>query len=122
MRTDQKAGQDGISPTSIQKVEAEGVNVFYRAAGDISAPVVLLLHGFPSSFLKGIREGLLRWGGGGGECAHRNVRRYYRCHARFGTVRLQSTSARRGNGIWTFSFVCAQRDQRRIAPQVSKSS
>ena len=49
MRTDQKAGQDSISPTSIQKVEADGVNVFYRAAGDISAPVVLLLHGFPAS-------------------------------------------------------------------------
>jgi len=49
MRTDQKAGHDGISPTFIRKVEADGVNVFYRAAGDISAPVVLLLHGFPAS-------------------------------------------------------------------------
>src|SRR5271170_2668964 len=35
--------------TSIRKIEAEGVQVFYRAAGDPSAPVVLLLHGFPSS-------------------------------------------------------------------------
>jgi pimeloyl-ACP methyl ester carboxylesterase len=35
--------------TSIHKVEADGVNVFYRAAGDPSAPVVLLLHGFPTS-------------------------------------------------------------------------
>jgi len=49
MRTDQKAGHDGISPTFIRKVEADGVNVFYRAAGDIRAPVVLLLHGFPAS-------------------------------------------------------------------------
>jgi len=49
MRTDQKAGQNGIFPTSIRKVEADGVNVFYRAAGDISAPVVLLLHGYPAS-------------------------------------------------------------------------
>jgi pimeloyl-ACP methyl ester carboxylesterase len=49
MRTDQKAGQDGVSPTSIRKVEADGVNVFYREAGDTSAPVVLLLHGFPAS-------------------------------------------------------------------------
>jgi len=35
--------------TSIRKIEADGVQVFYRAAGDPSAPVVLLLHGFPSS-------------------------------------------------------------------------
>ena len=49
MRRDQKAGHDGISPTSIRKVEADGVNVFYRETGDISAPVVLLLHGFPAS-------------------------------------------------------------------------
>ena len=35
--------------TSIHKVEADGVRVFYRAAGDFSAPVVLLLHGFPAS-------------------------------------------------------------------------
>ena len=36
-------------PTTIQRVEADGVRVFYRAAGDTSAPVVLLLHGFPAS-------------------------------------------------------------------------
>ena len=35
--------------TSIHKVEADGVRVFYRAAGDPAAPVVLLLHGFPAS-------------------------------------------------------------------------
>ncbi len=35
--------------TSIHRVEADGVQVFYRAAGDPSAPVVLLLHGFPTS-------------------------------------------------------------------------
>src|ERR1700734_4165231 len=35
--------------TSIHKIEADGVNVFYRAAGDPGAPVVLLLHGFPTS-------------------------------------------------------------------------
>jgi pimeloyl-ACP methyl ester carboxylesterase len=38
-----------VPVTSIHKVEADGVNVFYRAAGDPSAPVVLLLHGFPTS-------------------------------------------------------------------------
>src|SRR6476660_8537069 len=35
--------------TSIHRVEADGVRVFYRAAGDTTAPVVLLLHGFPAS-------------------------------------------------------------------------
>lgn len=38
-----------IPVTSVHKVEADGVKVFYRAAGDPSAPVVLLLHGFPTS-------------------------------------------------------------------------
>jgi pimeloyl-ACP methyl ester carboxylesterase len=41
--------KSGVPATSIQKVEADGVQVFYRAAGDPQAPVVLLLHGFPSS-------------------------------------------------------------------------
>ena len=36
-------------PTTIHTIEADGVSVFYRAAGDTGAPVVLLLHGFPSS-------------------------------------------------------------------------
>jgi pimeloyl-ACP methyl ester carboxylesterase len=49
MRTDQKTIERSISPTSIHKIEADGVNVFYRSAGDSSAPVVLLLHGFPAS-------------------------------------------------------------------------
>jgi pimeloyl-ACP methyl ester carboxylesterase len=35
--------------TSVHKVEADGIEVFYRAAGDPSAPVLLLLHGFPTS-------------------------------------------------------------------------
>jgi pimeloyl-ACP methyl ester carboxylesterase len=38
-----------IPLTSIHQVNADGVKVFYRAAGDPSAPVVLLLHGFPTS-------------------------------------------------------------------------
>ena len=33
----------------IHRIEADGVRVFYRAAGDRDAPVVLLLHGFPAS-------------------------------------------------------------------------
>jgi len=35
--------------TTIHRIEADGVGVFYRAAGDPKAPVVLLLHGFPTS-------------------------------------------------------------------------
>ena len=32
-----------------KRIEADGVRVFYREAGDANAPVVLLLHGFPAS-------------------------------------------------------------------------
>jgi pimeloyl-ACP methyl ester carboxylesterase len=35
--------------TSIHRIEADGVTVFYREAGPAHAPVVLLLHGFPTS-------------------------------------------------------------------------
>jgi pimeloyl-ACP methyl ester carboxylesterase len=41
--------QFSVPHTSVHKVEADGVRVFYRAAGDIDAPLVLLLHGFPTS-------------------------------------------------------------------------
>ena len=41
--------QSAVPVTSVHKIEADGVNVFYRAAGDPGAPVVLLLHGFPTS-------------------------------------------------------------------------
>ena len=37
------------APPTMHRVEADGVRVFYRAAGDATAPVVLLLHGFPAS-------------------------------------------------------------------------
>jgi pimeloyl-ACP methyl ester carboxylesterase len=36
-------------PTSTHRVEVDGVQVFYRAAGEANAPVILLLHGFPTS-------------------------------------------------------------------------
>src|ERR1700740_2666861 len=42
-------GRCGVPTTSVHKVEADGVQVFYRAAGDANAPAVLLLHGFPTS-------------------------------------------------------------------------
>ncbi|HUA86784.1 MAG TPA: alpha/beta hydrolase [Bryobacteraceae bacterium] len=35
--------------TSVHTIEADGVRVFYRTAGDPSSPVILLLHGFPTS-------------------------------------------------------------------------
>ena len=38
-----------VPQTSVRKVEADGVQIFYRASGEVNAPVVLLLHGFPAS-------------------------------------------------------------------------
>ena len=38
-----------VPHTSIDRIEADGLNVFYREAGAPDAPVVLLLHGFPTS-------------------------------------------------------------------------
>ena len=38
-----------VPVTSVHKVEADGIQVFYREAGDATAPVLLLLHGFPTS-------------------------------------------------------------------------
>jgi len=38
-----------VPVTSVHRVKADGVNVFYRAAGDPNSPAVLLLHGFPTS-------------------------------------------------------------------------
>jgi len=45
----ERGSQPQLAPTSVQTVEADAVRVFYRAAGDPSAPVILLLHGFPAS-------------------------------------------------------------------------
>lgn len=38
-----------IPLTAIHRIAADGVTVFYREAGPADAPVVLLLHGFPTS-------------------------------------------------------------------------
>jgi pimeloyl-ACP methyl ester carboxylesterase len=38
-----------IPRASIHRVDADGVKMFYREAGPSDAPVVLLLHGFPTS-------------------------------------------------------------------------
>lgn len=43
--------QPGSAPpeTSVQSVEADGIRIFYRSAGDPASPILLLLHGFPTS-------------------------------------------------------------------------
>jgi pimeloyl-ACP methyl ester carboxylesterase len=41
--------QTAVPLTSVHRVEADGIQIFYRAAGDAAAPVLLLLHGFPTS-------------------------------------------------------------------------
>jgi pimeloyl-ACP methyl ester carboxylesterase len=38
-----------VPRTFIRRVSADGVNIFYREAGAPDAPVVVLLHGFPTS-------------------------------------------------------------------------
>lgn len=43
------APQTMVPLISIHTVEADGVHIFYRSAGNASSPVLLLLHGFPSS-------------------------------------------------------------------------
>ena len=40
---------NAVPITSVHRAEADGISVFYRSAGHVDAPVVLLLHGFPSS-------------------------------------------------------------------------
>ena len=43
--------QSGSIPPliSVERVEADGMRIFYRSAGDPASPVLLLLHGFPTS-------------------------------------------------------------------------
>jgi pimeloyl-ACP methyl ester carboxylesterase len=43
------AAISGARPTTYKTVIAKGLNIFYREAGPDNAPVILLLHGFPSS-------------------------------------------------------------------------
>lgn len=38
-----------MASISYKTLSIEGVNIFYREAGSRSNPVILLLHGFPSS-------------------------------------------------------------------------
>ena len=41
--------QTHVPQTTVRRIEADGVSIFYREAGPADAPVVLLLHGFPTS-------------------------------------------------------------------------
>ncbi len=45
----QDDGRTTVPLATVDKIDADGVKVFYRAAGQTNAPVVLLLHGFPTS-------------------------------------------------------------------------
>jgi pimeloyl-ACP methyl ester carboxylesterase len=49
--TPRSGSKSGLSVpvTSIRRIEADGIHVFYRVAGNPGSPVVLLLHGFPTS-------------------------------------------------------------------------
>jgi pimeloyl-ACP methyl ester carboxylesterase len=49
LKTTEWSSQFSVPVTSIHKVSADGVRVFYREAGDPKSPVLLLLHGFPTS-------------------------------------------------------------------------
>ena len=48
-RTKVMSKSSEVPLTTVHRVEADGVSVFYREAGPADAPVVLLLHGFPAS-------------------------------------------------------------------------
>jgi len=41
--------QTHVPQTTVRRIEADGMSIFYREAGPADAPVVLLLHGFPTS-------------------------------------------------------------------------
>jgi len=49
-RIPSQAGAElSVPPATVHKIEADGVQVFYRVSGEENAPVILLLHGFPTS-------------------------------------------------------------------------
>ena len=49
MQSNQHAGSVAASRVTYRTVKIEGLDIFYREAGPKDAPVVLLLHGFPTS-------------------------------------------------------------------------
>jgi pimeloyl-ACP methyl ester carboxylesterase len=46
---DRGTAASSIPITYHRTIEIDGINIFYRAAGPVDAPVVVLLHGFPTS-------------------------------------------------------------------------
>src|SRR3984885_12966537 len=48
-RKETMADNPNIPLTSPHHIKADGIEVFYREAGSANAPVILLLHGFPTS-------------------------------------------------------------------------
>ena len=48
--TNHRSAAASVAPTTYYRTaKIDGVNIFYREAGPADAPVVLLLHGFPTS-------------------------------------------------------------------------
>jgi pimeloyl-ACP methyl ester carboxylesterase len=45
----QNAHSPAVPPTFYRTAQVDGLNIFYREAGPADAPVILLLHGFPTS-------------------------------------------------------------------------
>jgi hypothetical protein len=40
---------EALAETSYRSIDVGGLNIFYREAGPTTAPIILLLHGFPTS-------------------------------------------------------------------------
>jgi len=49
LKGQQPSSEFSLPVTSVHRTNADGLQVFYRAAGAPNSPVVLLLHGFPAS-------------------------------------------------------------------------
>ena len=43
------AGLAAASPVNYKTVDVDAIKIFYREAGPATAPVIFLLHGFPTS-------------------------------------------------------------------------
>jgi len=49
LKEDSSSESETYYPTKYQTVEVDGIDIFYREAGPVDAPTVLLLHGYPTS-------------------------------------------------------------------------
>jgi len=47
--TQTSIGYGGVFPVKHRTIAVDGIKIFYREAGPLDAPVIVLLHGFPSS-------------------------------------------------------------------------